>query len=690
MSTPDDALQLLRSALGPDANFRPGQLEAITALVDQRARVLVVQRTGWGKSVVYFIATRLRRAQGHGPTILISPLLSLMRDQVRMAESLGLRAVSMDSTNSQCWGQIEAALARDEIDLLLVSPERLSNERFRTSTLAAIPRGIGLFVVDEAHCISDWGHDFRPDYRRIRRLTAGLPPGVPLLATTATANDRVIADIEEQLGPDLIVIRGPLARVSLWLQVVELHGQAERLAWLAEYLERTDGSGIVYTLTVADARRVSEWLGQLGLVAPSYYGGLDPEERLELEQALRENRVKALVATIALGMGFDKPDLSFVVHFQRPGSPVTYYQQIGRAGRAVNRAEVVLLSGAEDDAIGDFFIEGAFPEEAVLSDLLTAIEDTGGARLADLESRVNAKDSEIKRALKILQVEAAIVNEDGLWIRTLNPWTADSQRIADVTDARRAEQATMREYVTTEDCLMRFLTRELDDPNDQACGVCAACAGPFAPDTVDAGLVQEAQAFLRRSYRPIEPRKQWPAGLPDRRGRIPEGLRLRDGRALAIYCDAGWGQAVKAGKYEEDRFSERLADAVVEMICDDLAPDPFPQWVTAVPSLRDPERVPAFARLVADRLDVPYRPALVKTGETAQQKQMENSIQQARNALGAFAAVPSEVLDGPVLLVDDMVDSRWTLTVCAAALLEAGSGPVFPVALAQTSTGAGA
>jgi ATP-dependent DNA helicase RecQ len=684
------AVGLLQQALGEEQSFRPGQLDAILALVDHRARVLVVQRTGWGKSVVYFIATRLLRDQGTGPTILISPLLSLMRDQIRMAEALGIRAMRMDSTNSGSWDGVEAALAADEVDVLLVSPERLANERFRTQTLASIPREIGLFVVDEAHCISDWGHDFRPDYRRIRRITQALPPNVPLLATTATANDRVIGDIEEQLGPDLVVIRGRLGRDSLHLQVIALDDQAERLAWLAEYLSQTEGSGIVYVLTVADARRVSDWLAERDIDAPAYYGGLGADDRPRLEEALRRNEVKALVATVALGMGFDKPDLAFVVHFQRPGSPVAYYQQIGRAGRAVERAEVVLLSGREDDAIADYFIEGAFPPEDVMSDVLAVTDELDGASMRDFESRVNAKKSVIERALKILEVDGAVIHEGSEWVRTVNPWSADSARVKGVTEARRAEQDAMREYVRANECLMRFLTRELDDPDEEPCGRCAVCAAEFAHSAPEPGLVREAQLFLRRSYRPISPRKRWPAGLDTRAGLIPVEHRLREGRALAIYGDAGWGQAVKEGKYGGEGFAEELVDAVVEMITSELEPDPFPTWVTAVPSLRHPELVPGFARTLADRLHLPYRSALVKVTATPQQKLMENSVQQARNAIGAFAAVTAEVLPEPVFLVDDMIDSGWSLTVCGVVLAEAGSGPVVPVVLGQTSTGAAA
>lgn len=689
MDTERSALDLLQQALGGDATFHDGQLEAIVALVEQRSRVLVVQRTGWGKSVVYFLATRLLRDEGLGPTILISPLLSLMRDQVRMAAALGLRAETINSSNQERWNEIEAALTADQVDLLLVSPERLANQRFRTRTLDTIRRGIGLFVVDEAHCISDWGHDFRPDYRRIRSLVEALPAGVPLLATTATANDRVIADIEEQLGPNLTVIRGPLGRESLYLQTIPLADQAERLAWLTAYLQQVDGSGIVYTLTVADAQRVSRWLGERGIDAPAYFGGMDSNERQRLEQALRDNQVKALVATVALGMGFDKPDLSFVVHFQRPQSAIAYYQQIGRAGRGVERAEVVLLAGREDDEIADYFIDGAFPSEEVMSGVLEAVDELDGASSRTLEAHVNATAGRIAQALKILEVDGAVARHGSSWERTVNPWEYDRTRIEAVTTARRDEQRQMSEFVETDECLMRFLTRQLDDPADDRCERCANCVGPFATAAVDHALVLEAMRFLKRAHRPIEPRLQWPPGLEDHSGRIPREHTLQEGRALAIYGDAGWGTLVKEGKYGGGGFDEELVEAVAEMIATDLEPDPPPTWVTAIPSRRAPDLVPGFARRLANRLGLPYRSALAKARDTPPQKEMENSAQQARNVIGSFAVDPAEIDPGPVFLVDDMVDSRWSLTVCGAALLEAGSGPVYPIALGQTTTGGG-
>jgi ATP-dependent DNA helicase RecQ len=679
------ALILLRQAIDKDAEFHPGQLEAILELVEQRRRVLVVERTGWGKSVVYFIATKLLREGGTGPTILISPLLSLMRDQVRMAETLELRAVSVDSTNTARWRSIERDLESDQIDLLLISPERLANDRFRSKTVPAIAKGIGLFVVDEAHCISDWGHDFRPDYRRINALTANLPPSVPLLATTATANNRVVADIADQLGPGLEIIRGPLARESLHTQVIQLRDQAERLAWLVGYLGSVAGSGIIYALTVADALRVSRWLTDHGIDAPAYYGGLDSDARIALEERLRRNEVKALVATVALGMGFDKPDLAFVVHFQRPSSVIAYYQQVGRAGRALDRAEVILLTGAEDDEIAAHFISEAFPPDEAMLAILAVTEVDGGATRAAVEAAVNVKSSTVERALKLLEVEGAIAREGSTYFRTPNQWQPDSERIEAVTSARLAELERMQEFVETDECLMAFVVGELDDPDPQPCGKCANCVEPFATDQVDPALVDEANIFLKRAYTVIEPRKQW---LDGGRRSIPPDLQLEEGRALTRWGAAGWGRKVREGKFENEGFDDTLVEAVATMIEADLAPDPAPTWVTSVPSLRH-DIVPDFAKRLAERLDLPYRETLAKVDDTPEQKTMENSPQQERNVTAAFAVDASAVESGPVYLVDDMVDSRWTFTVCGGALRKHGSGLVYPIALADTSVGGG-
>lgn len=679
----DCAKVLLRRVLGNVAEFRPGQLEAIETVVHGRNRALVVQATGWGKSLVYFLATRLLRDAGAGPTLLVSPLLSLMRDQMRMAEGLGVRAESINSTNTGQWGDIAAAVTANRLDLLLISPERLGNERFLSEVMRPLQRGVGMLVVDEAHCISDWGHDFRPDYRRIVRVVRQLPPSVPVLATTATANDRVVRDIRDQIGGDLEVLRGPLARASLRLQAIRLADQAERLAWLAENLHRLPGSGIVYCLTVADTRRVASWLGRVGIEAAPYFGDLPTEDRERLEKRLRENDLKALVATVALGMGFDKPDLGFVVHFQRPGSIVAYYQQIGRAGRALDDAIAVLLSGREDDEIHDYFIAQAFPGKAELASVLDVVEANPGIAAAGIGAHLNLRHRRIEQALKFLEVDQAVYREGRKYFRSLTTWEYDGERVDAVTARREAELERMRQLVDSDRCLMETITAELDDPASAPCGRCAICAGQILPETASAGTVERASQFLRRTYRPIEPRYRWPAGHGGRsHGVIPEHLRAEEGRSLSIWGDAGWGQLVRAGKYQDGRFSDELVERLAQLLST-WPPSERPTWVTAVPSRRHPLLVSDLAERLATRLGLPFRPALRQARDTRPQKEQQNSAQQAANVDGAFVAAEAEVLAGPVILLDDVVDSRWTFTVCAYVLRQAGSGPVYPVALAE-------
>jgi len=468
----DQSLDLLRRLTGqPDAGFRSGQLEAIDALVEQRRRVLVVQRTGWGKSAVYFIATRLLRARGAGPTLLVSPLLALMRNQIDAATRLGLGAETVNSENRDRWDDIKAAIDRDEIDVLLISAQRLANQEFQRDVLPIVGRRSGLLVIDEAHCISDWGHDFNPDYRRIGRVLERLPRGVAVLACTATANDRVVADIESQLGNELVTSRGPLARRGLSLQVLDLPSQAERLAWLASRLRQLPGSGIVYCLTVADTDRVAAWLRRQGIEAHAYSGDTPSDIRLDHEQALLSNSVKALVATSALGMGFDKPDLGFVVHFQSPGSPVHYYQQVGRAGRRLDRSEGILLAGHEDDDIQDWFIKTAFPPRRQAEQVVALLaRDSASYTVRQIEDHVNVRRSRLEAMLKILEVEGAVERDGSGWRRTLGPWAYDAERVARVTALRRHEQQVMRDYRTTRECRMEVLARVLDDGDAEPCG----------------------------------------------------------------------------------------------------------------------------------------------------------------------------------------------------------------------------
>lgn len=679
------ALELLRRSLDdPKAEFRPGQYEAIQALTQQRTRLLVVQRTGWGKSSVYFLTTRLLRDQGSGPALLISPLLALMRNQIAAAARIGVRAETLNSSNQEDWGRIEREIQADQVDVLLVSPEKLANDAFRQNVLLPIASRIGFFIVDEAHCISDWGHDFRPDYQRITRILQSLPSNIPVLATTATANDRVVADVLTQLGPHLQISRGPLARESLQLQNIALPSQASRLAWLAEHVPHLTGSGIVYTLTVRDADRVASWLQLRGIKAHAYHSEIDSAARESLEQSLLDNTVKALVATTALGMGFDKPDLGFVVHFQRPGSVVHYYQQVGRAGRALPQAYGILFSGKEDSRITEYFLKTASPPEAHIDEVLAALERANdGLSLAALEQQVNLGRGQIQKVLKNLEVRspAPIVKWESRWVRTPVPIISDQAKLARLMQIRRDEQDKMQRYADSQTCLMQFLAHALDDPNPLPCGQCAVCQGRLLlPDTVGAALVEEANRFLRRCDQPIFPRKRWTDNMTILKTQLAE-----EGRALCLWGDDGWGELVKHGKQVSGHFDDPLVTGLIEMIELRWKPLPRPQWVTCIPSLNHPALVPDFARRVAEKLGLPFAECLTKVRPTLPQKEMQNSAQQAGNLKNAFALNTKKVSHGPVLLLDDMVDSRWTLTLTASLLRQGGSGPVFPVVLAMTT-----
>jgi ATP-dependent DNA helicase RecQ len=696
----DRALEYLRAALDqPDAQFRDGQWESIEALLNRR-RLLVVERTGWGKSMVYFLATHLLRDSGAGVSLLISPLLALMRNQLEAARRIGVRAETINSTNMDDWNRIEQELRDNAIDILLISPERLANDKFRENVLSHVAEHVGLFVVDEAHCISDWGHDFRPDYRRIVRVLQALPSNIPVLATTATANDRVVGDVISQLGENIELVRGPLLRESLKLQNIAMPSPAARMAWLARTIPHLPGSGIIYTLTKRDAERVAKWLRINEISAAAYHADVvspdgDATQREVLEQELLRNEVKVLVATVALGMGFDKPDLGFVIHFQRPNSVVLYYQQVGRAGRAVDEAYGILLHGEEDERITNFFIKNAFPPQKHIDAILKVLDETdGGLSVPALEGKVNIPYKKIEDALKYLSVEspAPVTKIKSKWNVTAaaESYRVNQDYIEAISSIRLREQAQMADYMEHRGCLMEFLGRALDDPTAKPCGKCAGCnGGPLLSPEYDHNLANRAAIFLRRSYQPLNPRKKWPSGgaLPsyDFTGLIGDDLRAEEGRALCLWRDAGWGQMVAAGKYDLNRFDDELVAACAEMIRL-WDPQPKPAWIACIPSLNRPDLVPDFARRLGEALGIPcYPDALKKARANEKQKHMQNSFQQARNLDGIFELHPEFKACGPCFLLDDMTDSGWTFTVAAALLRRGGCEAVFPLALALNS-----
>ena len=689
----DEAERHLRALAGEHARLRDDQWTAISALVADRSRALVVQRTGWGKSAVYFIATALLRAQGPrslaggtGPTVIVSPLLALMRNQVEAAERAGIHARTINSANNEDWDQIYQEVAAGKADVLLVSPERLNNPSFRDEVLPKLSAAAGLLVIDEAHCISDWGHDFRPDYRRIRTLLENLPPGVPVLATTATANARVTRDVAEQLGTQTLVLRGPLDRESLHLAVVNLPTAHQRLGWLAAHLPTLPGSGIIYTLTVAAAYETAAFLREQGIQVTAYSGKDDISEREVAEQSLLANRVKALVATSALGMGFDKPDLGFVVHLGAPQSPVAYYQQIGRAGRAVDSAEVILLPGREDRDIWAYFASLAFPPERQVRAALATLGEAGRPMsTAVLETYVDLSRGRLEQMLKVLDVDGAVRRVAGGWTATGEPWSYDGDRYERVTAERTREQQAMLGYQATDGCRMEYLRRQLDDPDAAPCGRCDNCTGRhWAADVPEAGDTAARERLLRPGVE-VEPRRMWPTGLTQAKGKIPAGLQAEQGRALGRLTDLGWGTRLRALVAGPDEpVSAEMIEAVVKVLA---AWDwtERPAGVVTMPSLTRPVLIGSLGERIAAVGRLPYLGSLRYHGDGPGPRRY-NSAQRLR-ALWDAVEVPDAIgpLAGPVLLVDDRIETGWTMTVAAKLLREAGAPAVLPLVLAVTT-----
>jgi len=693
--TDSEALDVLRTLTGrSDAEFHDGQLEAIRALVDDHRRALVVQRTGWGKSAVYFIATLLLRRRGAGPTLLVSPLLALMRDQVAAAARAGVRAVAINSANPHEWEETRAKLVADEIDVLLVSPERLNSPRFRDEQLPDLIARMGMLVVDEAHCISDWGHDFRPDYRRLAELIGALPNDLPVLATTATANARVVTDVAEQLGAagEVLTIRGSLARMSLRLGVLELPTSRDRLGWLLSHLGDMPGSGIIYTLTVSAAEDTARLLRDAGHVVHAYTGRTDPEQREVLERQLKVNELKALVATSALGMGFDKPDLGFVIHLGAPSSPVSYYQQVGRAGRATASADVLLLPGREDSDIWRYFATSSMPDEQRASAVIGALEAQPLSTPA-LEARVNIRRTPLELLLKVLDVDGAVRRVNGGWVSTGHPWTYDRERYERIAEARSAEQQSMLTYQRSDACRMEMLQADLDDPTAAPCGRCDNCTEPWYPTDVTYEAVRAASNSLDKVGVEIEPRAQWPTAAAqlglDVKGKIAEDDRVEAGRAVARLTDLGWGGVLRelfAEGTEDAPVTDAMLHACVRVL-KDWQWSERPVAVVRIPSRSRPLLLDSLARGIARIGRLEDLGALNLVGEGSRGAPGGNSAYRLADVWGTFgvgAAMDSRLagLGGkPILLVDDRVDSRWTLTVAGLELRRHGAGPVLPLAL---------
>ena len=668
--------RILKSAYGNNAEFRDGQYEAIETTLTKK-RTLIVQRTGWGKSLVYFTCTKILRQRHCGVTLVVSPLLVLMTNQLESAERIGLNCEILNSLSKDRWEEIISDLLNDKLDLVLITPETLFNEKIK-SVITQI--NIGLFVIDEAHCISDWGHDFRLQYSKINRIISSLPQNVPLLATTATANDRVVNDLKKQLGGNVYVSRGPLSRDSLAIQVLNLPDKAMRYAWMVDHINDLPGSGIIYCITQRDCDYISDFLNKNGVSVVAYHSGLDKETVNEAEQLLTANKIKAIVATIKLGMGYDKDDIAFVIHYQTPANIVSYYQQIGRAGRNLDKAYAILMHGREDEEIQNYFINTAFPSKEETSEVISSLEK-GEKSVMQLSAELNIRKNRLDKALAFLENDGCVFKERSKYYLTANSFFYDAEHYKEISDIRKKEYNQMIELTKTDKCYMRFTVNALDDYSAENCGNCANCKGhPLISEAVSANSLYKAQKYINDLIFDIEPKKRWPNSSVTKYSNIEHINKV--GICLSRYGDVGYGELVKKGKYKTKRFSDELVGKSAEVL-KPMIQEQHIKHITCVPSLRS-DIVKDFACRLADKLKLEFIETLGKK-TAAQQKEMENSAHQCANAVNSFFVIESAEIPDKIILIDDMIDSKWTITVCGNLLGEHGCNEVYPFALADSS-----
>lgn len=680
----EEVINELKKVYGENATFKEDQLEAILSVLNNN-KTLVVQKTGWGKSLVYFLATKILRKQNKGCSIIISPLLSLINNQIESAMNFSLNAVTINSTNSDSWSEIEKDILMDKYDVIFISPERLANEDFIQNVLYKISNCIGMLVVDEAHCISDWGHDFRPDYKRINKIIKLLPPNIPFIATTATANERVILDIKSQLGDDLVVVKGNLLRESISIQTIKLDSPSERIAWIAKNINNMPNCGIIYCLTTRDCDVLASYLQSKGIDAYSYHASLNDEDRRLREIQLINNEIKVLVATVALGMGFDKSDIGFVIHFQRPANIIAYYQQIGRAGRGIDNSYAILLYGKEDNDIINYFIDSAFPTVYEMESIIDVVKNTSvGLSINEILSKVNLKFSSVEKCLKFLVIEEILYKEKSKYYKSVNDFKPDYNSYEKISQIRKQELEDMNRFVELKSCYMEFISDILDDNNLKKCGKCSNCLNEnLFPTDIDDDSVIEVEEFIKRQTLKIIPRKQWPTNCKiDGKTKIQPHHAMEEGLVLCSYGNSGYGKFVKEGKYKDEYFSDTLVDASFELLKDYVKENNI-KYLTFIPSLRRPTLVSDFSRRLAKKLNLEYIECLYKKENTSEQKTMENSFMQFKNVEKGLGIKTS--VNKNILLVDDMIDSKWTLTYACYLLREHGDCNVYPFALCDTS-----
>ena len=651
--------------------FHDLQWQVIENLLAGR-RVLFIEKTGFGKSLCFqFPATQL-----DGVTIVFSPLIALMRDQVRSMQDKGIRAAAINSNQEDDENATIITNAQNnQLDILYIAPERMENAAWIT---AAREMKIAMVVIDEAHCISMWGQSFRPNYRRIVNLVRLLPRNFPVLATTATATPRVQEDIIEQVGTDLIPIRGQLMRSNIRLFVVHVESEDEKFFWLAEYLPKLKKTGIVYTGTQANTDIFSNWLQFLKFNSAAYSGRLDAESRMRIETDFINNKYDCVVSTNALGMGIDKPDIRFIIHTQVPQSPIHYYQEIGRAGRDGQEAFAILLYNAKEDReLPQSFVDGSKPPIKMYNKVIevTKRELLG---LNDIIRRTNLKKTHVEIILSDLMdqgiINQQIIRNSKKYFFNPDAPALDLTAFETLRNAQNQELERMLEYTGISSCRMQYLCNYLGDERQGACGVCDNDARQHMRVVATEAMKQQLQEFRETFFPVLE--------VETTKSKIVNGV------AASYYGVSNVGAALRHSKYEGGGdFPDWLLRLTLKAFRKYYGNTKF-DLILYVPPTESGDLVKNFAEKISRTLGIPISHKLVKTAETSPQKVFQSGISKKDNVHGKFAyQTPAEIAGKSILLIDDIFDSGYTIKEIGQYLTNIGAATIAPLVIARTVGG---
>jgi len=664
-----EAEQLLKRTFN-FSNFYDEQWLTIEKILNGE-RVLLIERTGYGKSLCFqFPATIFP-----GTTVIFSPLIALMRDQVKKLTTLGIPAkcVNSEQTPEENSQTIKEAI-QGTVKILYIAPERQENNEWIDATRQM---NLSMVVVDEAHCISVWGHDFRPAFKRIVNLVNLLPKGLPVLATTATATKRVEQDIARQIGNNITIIRGNLMRENLHLFVIKVSSEDEKLIWLGKNLNQIRGSGIIYTGTRVETETYSKWFEYLNISCTGYNAGLDGTSRIEIENGFMTNKWKCIISTNALGMGIDKPDIRFIIHTQFPQSPIHYYQEIGRAGRDGKPSFIILLYNPKDRDLPEAFIEGGRPPLKKYEKVINAAkQELLGEK--ELMKKTNLKQNQI-RVIKADLIEQGIIREvmigkNKKYEFVPNSKPLDPKTFEELRDAKLNDLDKMIEYAETGGSRMKFLCDYLGDNASHSFSNCDNTGLTKIVPSVSSEWTDKLREF-RENY------------FPELQAESKNSNNV-NGVAASYYGDSNVGAAIHRSKYENGGdFPDFLLRLFLKAYRKKFGQEKF-DLIVYVPPTVSGELVKNFAIRVSEVLQIPISHGLIKSKATREQKIFENTILKADNVIDAFTFDNPNQLSGKrILLIDDIFDSGATIKEVGKLLTKFGAIKIAPVVIAKTVGG---